>query len=558
MKKIKYLVVLLLIGLFIIPTRVDAAYINLGRDTDRFVAIKNKIDASFSDAELYGLKDAIYVKWLQESDRSQDPFVVYCSDFGPTYKTTTDYYDADAADIGVQYIINNGFKGREHEGETYSYLRPQKENCTQASCPAIENLTTNAPKANQPWYINYVLTQLAIWGYLDDGTDNDLANFRNHLNSTDLTENERIIKNLIDNAKAVKNSGVNFTNPDPKTVVSSQEMKESGEYYYSELIEVTGVPLQYTVTVDKNIYEVVDANKNPKTSFNGSEKFYIRTLKSKLTDSDSVTVTVTTVGKRFARKYVTNRQFQAVSGYKEETLETKTSALKLNVTVEKGCDLKVTIIDSVTKEKICGGSFVVVDENGTPAKTSKGEEVGTITLLEDKCDATLSLPNGKYTVEQKTTVDSYSIDDTKHQVNLETECPLNVELVNEKFYKIRILKINGSEDNPIAGAKLKLEDSDGNVIKEFVSTSEEIVIDKLSLGTYYLSEVSAPTGYKLSEEKITIEVNEVNNDKLFTFNNDEVIVPKTDFDSRIMIFGLLLMACGIGVICYARTIKQTN
>ena len=551
MKKSKYLLVLLLVCLFAIPMKTDAL-INLGRDTDRFVAIKNKIDASFTDAEMYGLRDALYVKWLQEADRSQDPFVVYCSDYGPGYRSVTDFYDADTADIGVQYIIKNGFTGKEHAGESYHYLRPQKENCTQSSCPAIENLTTNAPRVNQPWYVNYILTQIAIWGYLDDGSHDDLANLRDRLNSADLTENEKAIKSLIDGAKAVKNSDVNFTNPDPKLVTTNTEMKQDGGYYYSELIGVTGVAFQYTISVDKNIYEVVDANKNAKTTFNENEKFYVRVLKTKLTESDSVTLTISTTGKTFASKYVSPVGSQTVSGYKEKTVNTKTSTLKLNVTVVKACDLKVTVIDSVSKEKICGGSFVIVDENGNPAKNSSGEEVGTITLSQDKCDFSVSLPHGKYTVEQKTAIEPYLIDEVKYQFNLETQCPLNVELVNEKLYRIKVLKINGSEENPLAGAKLKLEDSNGNLVKEFVSTTEEIVIDKLHAGTYYLSEISAPSGYALNGEKITIEVNNTNDGKLFTFNNDEIIVPKTDFNSKIIIFGLVLGLIGVGFIYYSK------
>ena len=508
MKKFKVLL-LVIVGLLLILPFSTHAERNLGNEEGEFTQIRGKMYEAFEGDGYFGLAPGhYYVKWLQDSGGNSSPWIAYCTDFEMQYFYRTDFASQGAADVGIQYIIKNGFVGDPTGAQSYHYST--NNDCESDDCPSLLALTSNAPKANSPWYVNYWLTQVAIWVYQGtvDGFTGD-----------NLTENQRIVMNLVNKAREEKEKADNFTTVNPSMSIGNSELKLDGNYYYSELITPSGVGEKYTVEVNNNNYEVVDSNKNAKTTFNTNEKFYIRVLKSKVTKSEEVTVTLTTNGKTYANKYVSAEGSQDLASYKVTEDKSKTATLKLNVNYI--CDLTITVIDSVTKEKICGGSFNVLDENGKGAKNINGEDIGTITLSGDKCTATISVPYGKYTVVQQTAVEPYIKDETKHQVNTETECPLTVELVNEKLYQIKILKVDGSETNPLAGAKLKLVDSNNKVIKEFVSTKEAIVIDKLPAGTYYLTEVESPKGYNLNNEKMTIVVNDNSNNKQFLFYNDE-------------------------------------
>ena len=94
--------------------------------------------------------------------------------------------------------------------------------------------------------------------------------------------------------------------------------------------------------------------------------------------------------------------------------------------------------------------------------------------------------------------------------------------------------------------------SDGKTILEFVSSTEPTVINSLYAGTYYLSEVEAPSGYALKTDKMEIQVNATTNDKLFMFPNDEIVVPITDFNSNLLWISLALCLLGAGLIFYSK------
>ena len=71
--------------------------------------------------------------------------------------------------------------------------------------------------------------------------------------------------------------------------------------------------------------------------------------------------------------------------------------------------------------------------------------------------------------------------------------------------KIMISKVDiAGEELP--GAKLSILDSDGNVVKSWVSGKEPYYIEKLPIGEYILREESAPDGYfKAEDVKFTVE-----------------------------------------------------
>ncbi|MCD7883383.1 MAG: hypothetical protein LUI87_06730, partial [Lachnospiraceae bacterium] len=71
---------------------------------------------------------------------------------------------------------------------------------------------------------------------------------------------------------------------------------------------------------------------------------------------------------------------------------------------------------------------------------------------------------------------------------------------------VEISKKDITNDEELPGAHLFIRDEDGNVVEEWISTSEPHQIVNLALGTYTLTEVTAPDGYEVAETiEFTVE-----------------------------------------------------
>lgn len=81
------------------------------------------------------------------------------------------------------------------------------------------------------------------------------------------------------------------------------------------------------------------------------------------------------------------------------------------------------------------------------------------------------------------------------------------ELVLEDFVNYKgglVVKKVNPKGTLLSGVVFKLKDVEGNTISEFSTVDGVGVINGLALGTYTLTEVSAPKGYKLSSESFEL------------------------------------------------------
>ena len=128
--------------------------------------------------------------------------------------------------------------------------------------------------------------------------------------------------------------------------------------------------------------------------------------------------------------------------------------------------------------------------------------------------------------------------------------------------KVVISKQDITNGNELPGAKLVVKDKDGKVVAEWISTDKphEIYLED---GSYTLTEIQAPYGYKLSEETIKFEV--VNNKptaKVIMYNKKKelpkqiVKVPPTGTNKTILssLIGTMLLI--LGTIFIARNYKN--
>ena len=123
---------------------------------------------------------------------------------------------------------------------------------------------------------------------------------------------------------------------------------------------------------------------------------------------------------------------------------------------------------------------------------------------------------------------------------------------------VQIRKVNGETGENLAGASMVLKDAEGNVVKTWVTTNEDMIIEDLQPGKYYLSETEAPEGFVLSTEVIEIEVSLNGGSVIVTFfNTPEVEVPDTDsnISTLAIMLGIITVAVG-GSIVYINYKKE--
>ena len=526
MKKYKLLIIGVLVSLFLLlPNNVEAVT-NFGKESDtEFTAVN---DAMYNTLSSLGIsRGYAYVKYLRDGNKI---WPVYCGDFPTSFAEGSDYALSSRSELGVQYIIKNGFKGDEHSNESYYFST--HSGCTQDSCSAVLGLRTNLPMNNQPWYVNYWLTQVAIWVFKDrDETwqEEPITDLKHKLIAgTGLNAYEAKIKELVDGANSITGEA-DFINVNPSLSVGSTTMTLDGDYYYSQLITASGTGDKYTISTSNSKYKVVDSNKNAKTTFNSGEKFYIRVAKGDISSSENVTVTISTAGKYFARQYYRYAN-QLIDSYYLEDSETKTNTLTLSLNYVKYCDIVIKILDAKTNKPVCSGSAQV--------KNSSGTVVSTVTFTSSNCTQTVSLPEGNYTVVQKDAPSGYVKNTQTYAANTNNACPTTIEIKNIKLCDIVIKILDVDTNKPVCDGSAQVKDSSGTVVKTVTFTKNNCTQTvTLPQDNYTVVQKDAPASYIKSTQTYAANTNnacpttiEIKNKKLC-----DITIKITDVDTKAQI-----------------------
>ena len=252
---------------------------------------------------------------------------------------------------------------------------------------------------------------------------------------------------------------------------------------------------------------------------------------------------------------------QAPNGYKlnetaQEVVLKAGVVTKVSFYNTKKEPTKVVVIkrDTDTNETLAGAVFVL--------KNSKGEQVTTWTSTTNG-HYVQGLPEGEYTIEEVSAPAGYIKSNEVKTVKLEAGKTVTVTFYNKKEetpFKsvVQIRKVNGETGENLAGASMVLKDAEGNVVKTWVTTNEDMIIEDLQPGKYYLSETEAPEGFVLSTEVIEIEVSLNGGSVIVTFfNTPEVEVPDTDsnISTLAIMLGIITVAVG-GSIVYINYKKE--
>lgn len=88
-------------------------------------------------------------------------------------------------------------------------------------------------------------------------------------------------------------------------------------------------------------------------------------------------------------------------------------------------------------------------------------------------------------------------------ITTEVSAAINLSISTSK---VTVIKIDKATGNTLAGAKLVLKDASGKNITSWTSTVNGHVIQNLSDGTYTVTEVDAPKGYKLNSKPVSFTI----------------------------------------------------
>lgn len=125
--------------------------------------------------------------------------------------------------------------------------------------------------------------------------------------------------------------------------------------------------------------------------------------------------------------------------------------------------------------------------------------IATSTSDENGSFAFENIPYGKYIVAEIAAPTGYVFSDKKYDVVIDEDGDVVEMTAENKPMTLKISKhdVYGKE---LAGAQIRLIDSEGNTVDEWISDGTDHVVTKLPAGKYTLREVASPEGYVISTD----------------------------------------------------------
>lgn len=368
---------------------------------------------------------------------------------------------------------------------------------TGAAIGAIIKDVTGGKSGKMTDMKKYYYGELAINQYLYE-----MGKDPNNKIGSDANNSE--VQRLVKLARAAYNDAK--TTFDVTLSPTSPKLTLSGNYYISDTITVKGSSNYSVALSGVNGAEVYGKSGNT---------FKVRIPASKVTAGSSVSLTVKVTG---TKTYTVAAKYNCGNGYQPVTpaipIERKqTDSDQVTMSVAK---TKVTIekVDS-QGNKIAGAILNLKSADGSYNKdfTSKT----TAIVIEN-------LPYGTYTLSEKSAPNGYVKSSETKKLTL-SDKSLNVKgtITNNKT-GFTVSKRSKTIDGEIAGAVLQITDSNGKVKAKWTTTTTKKSFSGFDVGTYYLEELQAPSGYKRFTGKIK-----------FVIGNDGKITTNSGSDTEVVL-----------------------
>ena len=301
----------------------------------------------------------------------------------------------------------------------------------------------------------------------------------------------------------------------------SKDLNKDG--YYSAIFKVNSKVecSKYNVSEITGFPEgayIADKTGTNKTEFNGNESFKLMIPKDKITNSIDGNIKI--VGK--CKNYPIYYAECNVGNYQNYMLccdmysDDVQASSNININANK-CGIQIEKIDKDTKCPIKGVKFLI--------KYESGEEIGIYETDENGKISISNLKPGNISIKEIETNKNYILSQNETNIKLEYDEIKNVKIENEKKKgSIKIIKVD-SKNNEIKlkGVKFEIYNEQNELISSLITDENgEAKIENLPIDTKYtIKEVETAKDYILSEEPITIELDE-NEIKTITFKNKKI------------------------------------
>ena len=231
--------------------------------------------------------------------------------------------------------------------------------------------------------------------------------------------------------------------------------------------------------------------------------------------------------------------------------------------------LEVTKTDLTNGEEVEGAELEVTDENGNVVdKWVSTKEPHKVTGLEEGKTYTLTEKTAPYGYEVAESITFIVSTDKETQV---------VEMKDMPILKsVRVEKIDKDTKEHIKSNKFTFGIYEGEactkLIKEVGANTDNgtALFDNLRYGTYYIKEIKAPQGYKLSDQVVKIEINDKGvfadgvsleeKDNVYSFEYYNSLLPliQTGNETNYVLLGSIAVISLIGIITGIITLKKKH
>lgn len=287
----------------------------------------------------------------------------------------------------------------------------------------------------------------------------------------------------LDTANAAYDSYATDSNISITLSTSSLTFTKNGDNYESNNVTVSGVS-NYSVST------------NLGTVSKSGQTFKVVVPASSVSSTKSIEVTVSaskTLNQ--ARNYSCGSNYQTITPVALDTV-TKSASKSISGTITPKAKLTINKLDQ-DNNHLSGATIKVTGPNNY---SNTFTTVGRPIVLEN-------LEYGLYTITEIKAPAGYVVASPK-TVTLSSSNLTSTVTLTDKKNKIIISKLDVTGKKELPGATLQVQDENGKILHEWISTSTPYVIEGIGIGKYYLIETIAPTGYVLSNEKIEFIVTE--------------------------------------------------
>ena len=200
--------------------------------------------------------------------------------------------------------------------------------------------------------------------------------------------------------------------------------------------------------------------------------------------------------------------------------------------------VKISKQDMANGKELPGATLIVKDSTGK--EVAKWEST-------DKPHYIEGLKEGDYTLTEISAPKGYKLSSETIKFTLKADGTVqSVTMLNEReVTKLRISKKDISTLEELKGATLIVRDATGKIVDKFVSDGKPHYVEGLAVGSYTLEEESAPSGYKLSKDKISFRlVNDGEVTEVVMYNTKEITrlrISKQDSGTKTELAGATLV-----------------